>query len=368
MKRFVPIVLCALLACLISSVSRAATSEVPVVMGYHSAVADEGGNPIDDGQWNAWFRITDMNGTKLYEERQGVTAIGGRISTLIGNGLNADGAPTGGVPLEALSPDGVRFLEVEIEGMDPLPAVEMAAVPYCSYSQVALGAADGSIGYDAFADGVLDNIAEDLTGGEGKEAIILREELDTIYSDPSSATYIGVAAADLDNSTSSDLQNVLDDLDGAIAANESGISAESANRVSAINDEATARAAADSAEASARTTADNALDARLDAVEAPNRLSFLRSIWGTVYGDATFYGANASASSIGMNSYQVSFTESLSSANYAVVATPNHNTSLGSNSPATLMLYDKTASGFKVVITPSSSSIFRSFDFIVIGN
>ena len=157
MKRFVLIVICALIVCLVSSVSRATTPEVPVVMGYHSAVTDEGGNPIDDGGWNAWFRITDINGAKLYEERQGVTAIGGRISTLIGNGLTADGAPTGGVPLEALDPDGVRFLEVEIEGMDPLPAVEMAAVPYCSYSQVALGAAEGSISFDALAEGAVDH-------------------------------------------------------------------------------------------------------------------------------------------------------------------------------------------------------------------
>jgi hypothetical protein len=368
MKRFIPIVLCALITCLVSSVSPAATPEVPVVMGYHSAVTDEGGNPISDGDWGAWFRITDVNGAKLYEERQDVTAIGGRISTLIGNGLTADGAPTGGVPLETLSPDSVKFLEVEIEGMDPLPAVEMAAVPYCSYSQVALGAAEGSISYDALAPGTVDMIAGELTDGAGSESIVLREELTTIYSDPSSATYIGVATTGIDNSTSSDLQNVLDDLDGAIAANESSITAESANRASAVSAETTARAAADSAEASARTTADNALDGRVAAVEAPNRLSFTRSIWGTVYGDATFYGANASASSIGLNNYQVSFTQSLSSANYAVVATPNHNTGLGSNSPATLMLYDKTASGFKVAITPSSSSVFRSFDFIVIGN
>jgi hypothetical protein len=357
MKRFIPIVLCALLICLVSSVSRAAAPEVPTVMGYHSAVTDEGGNPIDDGQWNAWFRITDVNGAKLYEEQQGVTAIGGRVSTLIGNGLTADGAPTGGIPLEALDPDGVKFLEVEIEGMDPLPAVEMAAVPYCSYSQVAFGAAEGSIDYDALADGLVDQIAEDMTGGEGKDAIILRDELDTIYSDPSSATYIGVAPDSLDKSGSSDLQNVLGDFDGAIVANESSIGTESANRISAVN-----------AEASARTAADNALDSRLDAIETPNRLPFLRNIWGTVHADSTFYGANASASSIGMNSYQVSFSASLSNANYAVVATPNHNTSLGSNSPATLMLYDKTASGFKVVITPSGSSVFRSFDFIVIGN
>ncbi len=350
-------------ALLFSSSAVAARIEVPAVLGYHAAVRDEGGNSIADGDWDVAFRITDVEGTVLYEEQQTVSATGGQVSALVGNGLTADGAPTGGVPLEVLRPDGGRYLEVQFGGMGPLPAMEISSVPYADYAQIALGAASGSITYDALAQGAIDEIAKALTGGAGSEAIVLRDEITTIYSDTSSATYIGVATADIENSSSADLQNVLDDLDGAIEVVEDQCAAEATSRSQADSDEATARQAADDA----INTELVALQAQTNAIAAPSRLSFLRSIWGTVYEDATFYCVNASASGLGMYKYEVSFDEPLSNANYAVVATPNHNTDLGSNSPATLMLYDKTAAGFKVAISPSTSSAFRSFDFIVIG-
>jgi len=371
MKRFIPVVLCALMSCLISMVSLAATPEIPLVMGYHSVVTDEGGNPIDDGQWNAWFRITDINGAKLYEERQGVTAIGGRISALIGNGLTADGAPTGGVPLEALTPDAVKFLEVEIEGMDPLPVVEMAAVPYCGYSQVALGAAEGSIGYDALTPGTVEKIAGDLTGGAGSESIVLQEELTTIYSDPSSATYIGVSTSDINNSTSSDLQNVLDDLDDAITTCEQNIANEVVNRTNDCGQRVLRNG--DTIDGTITMNGNivmndgftvDGYDIGNEIYDLRNRTSnFIKVLWGSVTGGTspTIIGPNVGISYEGANKYWVSFTSAMPSTQYAVVLTPIAGPVESANLPR---IYDRSTTGFRVEFITTGT---QQFDFIVIG-
>lgn len=371
MKRFIPIVLCALAICIVSSLSRAETPEVPLMMGYHSFVTDEGGNLIDDGEWNTWFRITDINGAKLYEEQQDVTAIGGRISTLIGNGLTVDGAPTGGVPLEALDPSGVRFLEVDIEGMDPLPAVEMAAVPYCSYSQMALGAAEGSIGYDALAPGTVDLIAGDLTGGAGSESIVLREELTTIYSDPSSANYIGVTATGLDNSTSNDLQNVLDDLDDAITDCEQNISNEAVLRAS--GDSQCVSRTGDTIDGTITMNGNivmndgftvDGYDVGNEIYDLRNRTSnFIKVLWGSVTGGTspTIIGPNVGISYEGANKYWVSFTSAMPSTQYAVVLTPIAGPVESANLPR---IYDRSTTGFRVEFITTGT---QQFDFIVIG-
>lgn len=361
----------------------AASLDVPAVIGYHSAIYDEGGNSIADGEWSVSFAITDVDGTALYEEWQTVTAVGGQVSALIGNGLTSAGAPTGGVPLDAMDPDGGRYLEVEFEGMDPLPAMELAAVPYANYAQVALGASDGSITFEALSNDALDDIAEELTGGEGKGAIILRSELDTLYNDPSSASTMGIATSGFTNTSSSDLQGALGDLDAAIGQNSAGIqtltnttnsltnslNAEISNRASADSAEASARSAADSAEASTRSAADGALDARVAAVENSARLSFMHSAWGTVTGGPSPSmngGANASVSRVGGGQYRIDLSPAMSNANYAVVVTPSDNSKvIDSSTAGAVKVYSKTASSFYIQFVGLGN---ESFDFIVLGN
>ncbi len=379
-------------------------SHVPNVIGYHSAIFDEGGNPIADGDVDVWFRITDATGAVLYEETQKVTAIGGQLSTLIGNGLTADGAPTGGVPLDAVGP-GSKYLEVEIEGMSPLPAMELATVPYASFAQQAFGIAENSIDgnsikdksvtFDDLSDDVLDKMAQNL-GGEGASSILLREDLDSLYRSPSAASTIGVERG-LNYSGSNDLQNVLRDLDRAISSREERIIAEQNARESAIAAEAVARANADAEKVSksgdtmngslimngniimgdgftvdgidvGETVSD--LQADVSIIEDPQRLSFTRSIWGTVSpgaGVPEFHGENASVALAGSpGQYRITFTQPLSDEYFAAIVTPSNVAKSGDpSSAAPLVVSDKTVDGFTVTVLGMA---LQSFDFIVMGH
>jgi hypothetical protein len=348
----------------------AALPEVPTVLGYHAAVYDEGGNAIGDGEWVAVFRITDADGQALYEERQTVTAVGGQVSALIGNGLTEDNAPTGGVPYEALVPQGPRYLEVAFEGMEPLPAMELAAVPYAGFARVALGAAEGAIAFEALADGAVDRIAEELTDGGSKAEIVLRSELDTLYSDASAAATIGVETTGFVTSSESDLQGLLSDIDAVLVQQATDLSsvqatldAERQSRLSADAAEGSARAAADAA----LSLTDDALDKRIAAVESGERLSFLHSAWGTVSGGSTpsMTGANASVSRVGSSTYRLALSPAMANASYAVTVTPSDNAKTGSpDAGGAVRIFNKTPDGFDVQFVGLAN---ESFDFIVLG-
>lgn len=366
MNRILTAGLSALVVMLAALPAGGAGAQLPTVLGFHSSVFDEGGNPIGDGEWNAHFRIIDADGRALYEEQQAVTAAGGAVSALVGNGLTGDGAPTGGVTAEVLDPQGVRYLEVEFEGMEPLPAMELASVPYASYAQTALTVADGALPFEAFADGVMDRIASELTGGADSSEIVLRSEIENTTA----AANIGVSTAELSVSTGDDLQGVLVDFDATILQNASGVStltgglvAETQSRQSADNGLSNAIAS----EANVRSAEDAALDGRVAALEDTARLSFMHSAWGTVTGGSnpSMIGANASVSSIGSNTYRVSLSPSMSSASYAVTITPSDNTKTGIPGTAgTLRVFNKTVSSFDVQFVGLSS---ESFDFIAMG-
>ncbi len=375
MKFLMKVVLAAALISL-PAFAGAAQSEVPAVWGYHAEIYDEGGNAIQDGDWDVQFRITDTAGEPLYEESQTLSAIGGQISALIGNGLTADGAPTGGVPIEALDPNGSRYLEVLINDMEPLPVTELASVPYADYAQIALGAADSSITYDMLADSTADEIAKELTGGEGKEAIVLMEELDTIYSDPSSAVYIGVATGDINNSSSDDLQNVLDDLDGAIDSNAGSIVVNSQD-IATCEDKKVSRDG-DTINGTITINGDVIVQDgnRVDGYDISEEIEALdqrtvnlesaldRDIWGSVIGgiSPSINGSNVSMTSPNVDNYYITFSFALSDPNYAVVLTPIAGVV---ESPVLPKIYGKTTTGFTVHFDGAST---RNFDFIVMGN
>ncbi len=344
---------------------------VPQVLGFHSVIRDEGGNPIADGERNVAFRIKDAQDLAVYEETQGVAVVEGQISALIGNGLDANGAPTGGVPLEAIDPVVGRYLEVEVEGYSPISGMELASVPYSSYAQVALGAADKSVGFEALADGAVDEIAKAITGGAGKEAIVLREELDTIYSGQDSASYIGVAPAGLSYSTSTDLQNVLGDLDGAIATNSQGIANEAGLRAS--GDSQRISRSGDTMNGTLTMNAGIVMadGQTVDGYDVGNEFAALNSrtanlgriIWGSVTGGVTpsIIGPNVSVSYVSAGTYRINFNSPMPSEQYALIASTRAGTS---ETPGVPRIYEKSASGFTAQIP---GAVSNNFDFAAIG-
>lgn len=250
-------VLFVVVACAVPSVIQAgnpALGSAPPYLVYQSELYDDGGNPISDGDVDMIFRIADGQDHVLYEEQQTVEAIRGQVTALVGNGLDFDGVPTGGLSIDLLNPVGPRYLEVEVEGFSALEPMEIASVPYSLYASMALDAAEGAIDSRAIADGGVDfedlsselvkDLANQLTGGAGAESIVLRQELNTLYRDPSAASTIGVSP-NFVYSGADDLQAVLQDLDHAIHQSDERLSAETQARQQADNAETSARANAD---------------------------------------------------------------------------------------------------------------------------
>ncbi|MBN1282866.1 MAG: hypothetical protein JXA24_03745 [Proteobacteria bacterium] len=349
------------------AISFAAQRAVPQVIGFHSAIHDEGGNPIADGEWGVAFRIKDALGETVYEESQRVTAVGGGLSALIGNGLDANGAPTGGVPVEAIDPVQGLYLEVEVEGHSPISGMELASVPYCGYSQVALSAAAGSVGFEALASGAVDEIARQLTGGVGSEAIVLRDELVTVYSSPESASYIGVASDGLGYSESGDLQRVLDDLDSAIAANAQTIAQEAAQRISA--DAQKVSRTGDTMTGPLTMNADIVMadGGTIDGYDVGSELgqlisrtsTFTKVIWGSALCDTSpaISGPGVSITWLGINQCRIDFNPPMPGGTYALVVTP---IPLSFGEPEIPRIEDKGAGGFV-----AKNAI--QFDFVAIG-
>lgn len=419
MKKIVTCFMVVIALCVCAQTLFAEEKIVPQVMGYHSIIYDEGGNLIADGDIGVWFRILDPAGAVLYEERQTVTALNGQVSALIGNGLTAQGAPTGGVSLDALNPDGEKYLEVEVEGMTKLSPMEFASVPYATYAQEALSAAEGAIDGKAIAEGSLlfKNFAQDaidgltnaITGGKGLGQIVMRDELATLFRSPSAAANIGVQRG-LTYSGANDLQGVLRDLDLALASRDEKIMGVQNNKVSKSGDtmngtlnmsgnaitnlpapinasdaarkaDVDAVASAVGSEAAARSSADAAingridgLDVRLDIVEDPQKISFAHSSWGKIKyigNNPEFWqftsGQNASLKDGGtMSSFTIVLDNTFLNDNYAVIVTP-----INPPSGYPEMKVTKSFNGgnnkneIKIELNPTRST--PEVDFIVMG-
>ena len=308
---------------------------MPSVLFYESELFDDGGNPIPDGAAGISFRIRDGSGELLYEERQSADVVRGRVSALIGNGLLPSGAPTGGVPREALEPTSPRYLEVQVDGQPPTPMMEFASTPYALYSGVAHSVEDASIGIEALTKGAIDDIAAALSASsDSSQEMIVREDLQTMYRDPSAAALIGVAPG-LNTSKADNIQGVLSDYDSKFGAVDSAASAEVSARSGAdsalsnsIAAEVGARASADgalsnaiAAEAGTRAAEDAAIRAQL-SVSQPQNMFNVRA-WGRVVqctgGGPSYSGGNvAGVSQAALTQCRVNFAASLAS-DYAVL-------------------------------------------------
>lgn len=381
MKRlvFAMVMLCT--ALLPSAAARAEAASVPNVIGFHGVLTDDGGNPLPDGEAGAWFRIVDAAGTVFYEEQQQLIVQQGLASALVGNGLTAEGAPTGGVPLEAIGPDAARYLEVAVEGVPPTPRMEIAAVPYAAYAQVALSAAEGAIGSAAIADGgiafkdlaegAITGLAEALVSSAVPSPFVTEEA----FRLPEAAAKIGVAPG-LGSSDATELQGALADLDDAIAQQAARITSETSTRQAA---DAQRVAKTGDTMSGALTMlspivmADgvpvdgvdvSALSQQVAAIGQPSRLSFLRSAWGSVAisgSEVTMSGAGFGVTRISMAEFHIAFAQPMTGSTYAATITPSFHDSIVP--PADLqppIVHHKTPEGFDVIAS-------CPFDVVVMG-
>ncbi len=362
------------------------TVTVPHFLNYQSLLYDDGGNLLADGQAGAVFRVKDANGGVLFEERQTVEVVNGAVSVLVGNGLDANNAPSGGVPLQVLEPEGSKYLEVAVDGYPPEVLMEIVSVPYAVYAEKALGAADEAIGSAAIAKGAItvehlsDSFAGDLaTQMSAAGAVATRTDLtnlQTTYRGTGGASGIGVTSGFV-YSGGNNLQDVLRDLDRAIQHRQAGVEVvqssvtnEVAARTAAdttlqgnINGEAAARAAADAAEAGARDGVDRDHERRLQDLEGAGE-RFVAA-WGTVTGGAapTLSGFNSSVALEGaIGTYRVSFGTQPANPNYAVTVTLHNGLGIDGGAAYT-QVSNKTEAGFTVKVLRAAVS--DSFDFIV---
>ena len=120
---------------------QAATNAAPMTINFQGVMTDDGGNILLDKQEDdVTFSIVDGAGTVLYSETQHVYFVHGAISVLVGEGDDVTtGEPTGGIPYDALAPDGGdRLLRIKL-GDQSIPQEDLilVSVPYTYYAQYA---------------------------------------------------------------------------------------------------------------------------------------------------------------------------------------------------------------------------------------
>jgi len=202
-----------IMAVFLAVASAADAAQVPPLINFQSVLYDDAGEPIPDGSSSVNFRITDMNGSILYEENQTLDVVHGVVSAMVGNGLTSNGSPTGGIPSDIFEADSGRYLEVTVDGYQPQATMEIVSVPYSLSADKAMGAVDNSIGGDAIKAGAISSkhFSSDTLKDLGAE-MVQYSSLGT----PSAAQSIGVRSG-FSYSGSSNIQGVLTDLDRVMA-------------------------------------------------------------------------------------------------------------------------------------------------------
>lgn len=190
----------------------AQASEVPHYVNFQSVLRDDGGNIIEDSFIDLQIKILDQDKDIVYEETQpGVQVVRGAINVMIGEGIepgSSPSVPTGGIPLTAINPaNGTHFLQVQYGSNLPSGDMELGSVPYAMYAEVALGLAP-----DIPSSAIPGNFVTE----EELAAAILAHESDTTAHPAGSIT----AVDNFQNSNSSNVQTVLENLDAAIEAEE----------------------------------------------------------------------------------------------------------------------------------------------------
>lgn len=391
MRRFFVGIGLACVICMSSMSAGAGATAVPHFLNYQSLLYDDGGNLLADGPANVTFKVKDAGGHVLFEETQTLDVVRGAVSALVGNGLTAAGAPTGGVPLSVMEPGGERYLEVAVEGYPPEGQMEIVSVPYAVYAELALGAADEAIDGAAIAKKAItmehlsDSFVNDLaTQMSAAGAIATRTDLtnmQTTYRGVGGASNIGVTAGFV-YSGSNNLQDVLRDLDRAIQHRQGSveiIETNITNEISArtasdttlqnnINNEASARAAADAAETTARRNKDNEHDSRLDDLGGRGNSYVQYSGVVNCSDPPTIQGEHVTVSEPAMHVYRIIFNDPLPYSNYAVSLTLERAAPAYDVTGPIMVVSNKTMSSFDVSGFPAIGNLSTiSFGFAVIG-
>ncbi len=383
MKKVCAVVLMTL--CLFAT-GAAGAAQVPRLINYQSLVYDDGGLPVADGSSVVTFRITDIAGSVLYEEKQIVDVVHSVISAMVGNGLDPNGAPTGGIPLEIFESDGGRYLEVMVEGYEPQSPLEIVSVPYAFYAERAVGVADGSIDGKAIAKEsiTVEHLAQDAMQDLGDAlatdgGVVVWTTLQQI----SGASGVGVQSG-MTYTSADNVQTALQDLDTAISHRDSRIDvvegrldqeivdrqAGDAERVSRHGDSMDGNLSV-CGDLSVQCGGDlmvNGSNIRQTVEENRTYLGGLKVLaWGSVDSDGTLlFGNNAQLGTVvtSTGSYEVQFLTSPGSAQYAVIV----NCVLEGTAPCLGSVTNKTSSSFMVRMASVPGGFSeQSFDFMVYG-
>lgn len=178
---------------------------LPPLINFQSVLLDEGGNLLPSGATPVQFQILDENHNVIYTESQTVDVMKGAVSTLIGNGSDAKGLTTGGVPADIFATGAQRYLQVQVGTQVPEDPMTIVPVPYAQWSQTCASVAKAAVGFDQLAPDVVEKLAAEMSKSQG---VVTAQSLGS----NGGATQIGVEAKFI-NSGSSSVQGVLQDID-----------------------------------------------------------------------------------------------------------------------------------------------------------
>ncbi|MFH1874102.1 MAG: hypothetical protein ABH859_02825, partial [Pseudomonadota bacterium] len=228
------ILLIVLSMAIVSYATKAGAETVPHYLNYQSLLYDDGGNLISDGPAGITFRITDSAGSTLFEEYQTLEVVNGAVSAIVGNGLDRNDAPVGGVPTSVLDPASSRFLEVTVDNFPPQGLYEIVSVPYSYYASEAASVANGGVNGAAIASGaltldhfsasLLGDIATELAGSSTLATSTDLTNMQTEFRSTTGASAIGVTAGFV-YSGANNVQDVLLDLDRAVQRRQAAVDA-----------------------------------------------------------------------------------------------------------------------------------------------
>lgn len=208
----------AILATIVLTSSPGVAGPLPPLIDFQSLLLDEGGNLLPSGTTAIQFQILDENRIPIYTETQSVDVVKGAASALIGNGADAKGITTGGVPDDIFATGAPRYLQVQVEGHAAEDPMTIVPVPYAQWSQTCATVADGAVtpasiakaavGFESLAPDVVGKLAAEMSKSQG---VVTMQSL----SSSGGATQVGVDAK-LINSGSASVQGALQDIDLAV--------------------------------------------------------------------------------------------------------------------------------------------------------
>lgn len=208
-------ILLTIMSTIILATSTGFAGLLPPLIDFQSVLLDEGGNLLPSGSTSVQFQILDENHAPVYTETQSVEVVKGATSALIGNGSDAKGISTGGIPDDIFATGAPRYLQVQVTGHAPEDPMTIVPVPYAQWSQNCASVADGgvtpasiakaAVGFESLAPDVVSKLAEALSKSQG---VVTMQAL----GGTGGASQVGVESK-LINSGSSSVQGALQDID-----------------------------------------------------------------------------------------------------------------------------------------------------------